>query len=90
MKPTGTIRQKQGFTTGKFAEGYIIAPVCGDTTAVVLNETAGFVWSKLEVPHTFNELIDIITAEYGAARSEVEVDLCDLLDILAPYIDEAD
>ena len=88
MKPIGAIRQKQGFTTGKFAEGYIIAPICGSADAVVLNETAGFVWSELDVPRTFNELVDIITAEYGVARSEVETDLCELLDTLAPYIDE--
>lgn len=90
MKPTGTIRQKQGFTTGKFAEGCLIAPAQGSAAAVVLNETAGFVWTRLEVPRTFNELADLITSEYGADRSEVETDLCELLNTLAPYVDETD
>ena len=89
MRPEKPVCQKEGFSTGKFVEGCIIIPNRGDEDAVILNETAGFIWRELEKPATFDELVERLRAEYGVSVTEAEADLEELFDIIAPYIREA-
>ena len=61
------MKQKSGMTTRKLGNEIMVAPSDPENRGriLTLNGSGGFVWRLLERERSFDELVCLVTAEYG-------------------------
>lgn len=71
------------FNLRKFANDTLLFPIGGMADhmqgVIVLNELSQYIWELLEVPKTFNEIVENITSNYDVSSEKVELDLENLI-----------
>ena len=77
---------KKGFMLKKILDDYIVVPT-GDNivdfaVAVSLNETGAFLWKQLESEKTHEELVVLLSQEYGVSPENVDDDVSDFIKLL--------
>jgi hypothetical protein len=81
--PEQKIRLKPGYAVRSFMDEYLVIPIgalgADDSKMAVLSPVAQFIWSLLEEPRTFGELLKGVTDEF-----EVDAEIAgpDILDFL--------
>jgi hypothetical protein len=81
--PEQKIRLKPGYAVRSFMDEYLVIPIgalgADDSKMAVLSPVAQFIWSLLEEPRTFEELLKGVTDEF-----EVDAEIAgpDILDFL--------
>ena len=81
--PEQKIRLKPGYAVRSFMDEYLVIPIgalgADDSKMAVLSPVAQFIWSLLEEPRTFGELLTGVTDEF-----EVDAEIAgpDILDFL--------
>ncbi len=70
---------KDTFILSEIGDSYIVVPTGADTVdlngMITLNETGAFLWEKLSVDKTREELADEILKEYDIDRETVLADI---------------
>lgn len=83
------MRIKPGFVLRKIVDEYMIIPTgerLADFNGIIsLNETAAFVWKKLENGATADDLLGNMTDEFDAPRETIQSDLKSILAELDEY-----
>ena len=77
---------KPGYTVRAFMDEYLVIPVgspgADDSKMAVLSPVAEFIWSLLEEPRTFGELLTAVTEEFDVTAEVAAPDIQDFLDQL--------
>lgn len=83
------MKQKPGMVTRALAGELMVLPSDPENRAHVLtlNGSGGFVWRLLETERSFDELVSLVTAEYGIDEDVARSDLAELLEAIKPYIE---
>ncbi len=82
----------------RIVPGFCLREILGETIAVPtgsaaeqlsglvsLNETAAFLFSRLQTEHTADELVDALLAEYDTDRQTAEQDVQQFLDVMRAH-----
>ena len=79
-------RRKAGYVVRAFMDEYLMIPVdapgAEDAKMAVLNPVAEFIWTLLEEPRTFGELLAAVTEEFDVTAEIASPDIQEFLDLL--------
>ena len=79
-------RRKTGYVVRAFMDEYLMIPVgapgADDAKMAVLSPVAEFIWTLLEEPRTFGELLAAVTEEFDVTAEVAAPDIQDFLDQL--------
>ena len=82
-------RRKTGYVVRAFMDEYLMIPVdapgADDAKMAVLSPVAEFIWSLLEEPRSFEELLEGLTAEFDVAEDVAAADIEEFLKELDSY-----
>jgi hypothetical protein len=85
-------RKKENCVSKKMNEEYIIVPICNDAESMhsmySLNETAAFIWERIDGKTTVLQLADMISNEYNVCKTDALTDLQNFLKNIAQYIED--
>lgn len=74
---------KPGYAVRAFMDEYLVIPVgapgADDSKMAVLSPVAEFIWSLLEVPRSFGEILSAVTDEFEVTAEVAEPDIRDFL-----------
>ncbi len=74
---------KPGYAVRAFMDEYLVIPVgtpgSDDSKMAVLSPVAEFIWSLLEEPHTFEELLKAVTDDFEVSADVAEPDIREFL-----------
>lgn len=80
---TKRYRRKPGYAVRAFMDEYLMIPVGApgdeDAKMAVLSPVAEFIWSQLEEPRSFEELLEAVTEEFEVTAEVAEPDVRDFL-----------
>ena len=85
ISPNPDIRYqlKPGYAVRAFMDEYLVIPVgapgADDSKMAVLSPVAEFIWSLLEVPRGFGEILSAVTDEFEVTAEVAEPDIRDFL-----------
>ena len=76
-------------TTRKLGNEIMVVPSDSENRGRVLtlNPSGGYVWKLLEKERTFEELVELVMAEYGISAELAREDLGELLKVIGAYIE---
>ena len=76
-------RRKTGYVVRAFLDEYLMIPVdapgADDAKMAVLSPVAEFIWSLLQEPRSFEELLEGLTAEFDVAEDVAAADIEEFL-----------
>ena len=82
-------RRKTGYVVRAFMDEYLMIPVdapgADDAKMAVLSPVAEFIWSLLQEPRSFEELLEGLTAEFDVAEDVAAADIEEFLKELDSY-----
>ena len=74
---------KPGYAVRAFMDEYLVIPVgapgADDSKMAVLSPVAEFIWSQLQEPRSFDELLAAVTDEFEVTAEVAEPDIRDFL-----------
>lgn len=80
---------KPGYAVRAFMDEYLVIPVgapgADDSKMAVLSPVAEFVWSLLEVPRSFGEILSAVTDEFEVTADVAEPDIREFLQELKDH-----
>ena len=80
---------KPGYAVRAFMDEYLVIPVgapgADDSKMAVLSPVAEFIWSLLQEPRSFEELLEGLTAEFDVAEDVAAADIEEFLKELDSY-----
>lgn len=80
------MKVKDGFIIRKIAGKYMAVPIGSRTKElngmIALNETAAFLWKKMEVDITQDELVSALLEEYEVNKEDAEKSISEFIDKL--------
>lgn len=80
---------KPGYTVRAFMDEYLVIPIgapgAEDSKMAVLSPVAEFIWTLLEQPRTFEELLLAVTDEFDVETAVAQTDIRDFLQELESY-----
>lgn len=80
------MKVKNGFIVRKIAGKYMAVPVGSRTKElngmIALNETAAFLWKKMEIDVTEDELVSALLEEYEVSEKEAKKEVAEFIDNL--------
>ena len=83
QNPAHQYHLRPGYTVRAFMDEYLViptgAPGADDSKMAVLNPVAEFIWSLLEKPHTFGEILTAVTDEFEVTADVAEEDILSFL-----------
>lgn len=76
-------RIKSGYTIRAFLDEYLVIPISnpgGEASKMaVLSPVGEFIWTSLQEPHSFDELLEGTTAEFDVAEDVAAADIQEFL-----------
>ena len=89
LKDAAEMKAESGFVLREIADKYMIIPAGGKTNsfikALLLNEVAAFVWEKLQMPISFDDLLMGILDEYDVEEAKARADLDEILKLFRTF-----
>ena len=84
------MKQKSGMITHLAGDDEVmVIPIEGENVNRVLslNGSGGYVWRLLETERSFDELVSLLSEEYGISAAEARGDLAEFIDKIKAYIE---
>ncbi len=82
-RPENQYQLKPGYAVRAFMDEYLVIPVgapgADDSKMAVLSPVAEFIWSLLEEPRSFEEILRAVTNEFDVTADVAEGDILDFL-----------
>lgn len=80
------MKLKEGFVYRQIAGGHVVIPVGGNIAdfngVITLNETAAFLWQKLQGGTQADELVSSLLVEYEVGEEQAREDVSEFLALL--------
>lgn len=87
--PDKLYQLRPGYAVRAFMDEYLVIPVdtpgAEDSKMAVLSPVAEFIWSLLEQPRSFAEILQAVTDEFEVTPTEAAADVADFLQKLEEY-----
>ncbi len=84
-------RKKNNCVSKKIGEEYILIPVYQDADSgqsiFRMNETAAFIWDRIDGKNTLDEMVDMVVAQFDVSREIAQNDVSQFLNDMSAYIE---